>query len=382
MAIEIVRQKANDINLDRDLYAKAYDMGVSFSQMLELIDPSESNDKLDAFERQLMRFGIRTKDDPKTGMGASKGEMFFQSNQPASVILFPEYLNRVARVAVMNQDDIMASIVSATEMISDNGIYRSLYIDDTEANRQFRRVAERGEFPVVRISWSEKATTLAKFGVAIQMSYEFVRRASLPLISTLVGRIMLQTRLDEVGMALSALGNGDGSGHASGGKITSTNLTVYQGGTPEGTQDMTYAGWLKWLYVFYPGMCTTVFGCVDDTIDVMTIGKPTVDPLWLYSFLDKSQLGGVPTLLNGRLSASVSHVIHDQMTANTLIGIDKAAALIAYREAGTDLTETNKIINGQWNEIVMSNTIGFQTLFASARKELISVHDQAQQGTY
>jgi hypothetical protein len=55
-----------------------------------------------------------------------------------------------------------------------------------------------------------------------------------------------------------------------------------------------------------------------------------------------------------------------------LIGIDNRYALIGYREAGTDLTETNKIINGQWNEIVISNTIGFQTLFASARKKMMT----------
>jgi len=93
-------------------------------------------------------------------------------------------------------------------------------------------------------------------------------------------------------------------------------------------------------------------------------------------------LGGVPIIVNGRAGAQIRLVIHDDINANTLIGLDKKYALIAYREVGADLTETNKIINGQWNEIVISNTIGFQTLFAEARKELITVHDQAQQGSY
>lgn len=232
------------------------------------------------------------------------------------------------------------------------------------------RVGERGGFPIVKISWSEKATTLAKYGVAIQMSYEFVRRASLPIISILLRQIMVQSRLDEIGMALAALLAGDGSGHASGGAITDVNLSTYQGGSPTGTQDMTYLGYLKWLYTFYPGTCTTLIGSSAEILEAMTIAKPTTDPLWFYSFLNQGMLQGKPILVNGRAPDTVRYVMHDDGGSNDLVGIDKSAALIAYREAGADLTETDKVINGQWNEIVISNTIGFQTLFASARKRL------------
>lgn len=372
MKFEFVRTNANAIKLEKDMYAIAYDKGMSFTQFLENIDPTESADKsgLDAFERQLLRFGIRTKNDPKSGIQASKGEMFFQSNLPESRILFPEFLNRIARVAVMAEEDVMSEIIAGTEIITDAGIYRSLYIDDTQAQRTMSRVGERGGFPIVKISWSEKATTLAKYGVAIQMSYEFVRRASLPIISILLRQIMVQSRLDEIGMALAALLAGDGSGHASGGAITDVNLSTYQGGSPTGTQDMTYLGYLKWLYTFYPGTCTTLIGSSAEILEAMTIAKPTTDPLWFYSFLNQGMLQGKPILVNGRAPDTVRYVMHDDGGSNDLVGIDKSAALIAYREAGADLTETDKVINGQWNEIVISNTIGFQTLFASARKRL------------
>lgn len=174
------------------------------------------------------------------------------------------------------------------------------------------------------------------------------------------------------GEAVAALQVGDGSGHASGGAISSANLSTYQGGAPTGTQDMTYAGYLKWLYTFYPGSCTTILGNSDNIIEAITIAKPTTDPLWFYTFLNQGALSGKPMLVNGRAPATVRYVIHDTVSDNNLLGIDRTAALIAYREAGADLTETNKIINGQWNEIVISNTIGFQTLFASARKKLVT----------
>lgn len=381
MKVEIVKTGYKELKLTPDIYSDAYTLGHSMSQHLELMDPSyqyktdEPEGKLDAFERQLLRYGIRTKDDPKRGIQASRGEMFFQSNMPESRILFPEFLNREARAAAMAQDDILSAIVARMETITDQGIYRSLYIDDTAAQRKTYRAGERGAFPVTKISWSEKTTTLAKFGVALEMSYEFVRRVSLPLISMVIGRIMLEVRVDEISEAINALLLGDGSGHASGGAIAATHLQDYQGGTPEGLSDMTYAGYLGWLGAFWPGSCSTVLGNPAGCVAVLNIPKPAVDPIFLYTFLDKNMINSQPRLMNNRLPATVSLVQHDDITANTLIGIDNRYALIGYREAGTDLTETNKIINGQWSEIVISNTIGFQTVFASARKKLFGIHD-------
>src|SRR3990172_3757069 len=104
-SIIIKEINANSINLSRALYEQAFDIGMNLSQYLETIDPSGPDDKLDAFERQLRRFRIRTKHDHKRGVYASNGEYFFNSNQPASTVLFPEYISRVARTAMMNEED-------------------------------------------------------------------------------------------------------------------------------------------------------------------------------------------------------------------------------------------------------------------------------------
>ena len=364
-----VTPNANSITLSRNLYEQAFDKGMNFSQFLESIDPSGSDDKLDAFERQLQRFGIRTKHDHKRGMYASNGEYFFNSNQPASTVLFPEYVSRVARTYMMNEEDNINALVASFENISGNGTYRSIYIDDTQAQRTKSRVGERGAFPVVKVSWSEKATTLAKYGVSIEMTYEFVRRASLPVIETLIGRIMLQNRLDEVSEALTVVTNGDGNAKE-GSAATNSNLSAIQGGSPTGTESLTYVGWLKWLMLFFPGRCNVAIMNSTNYAEFMAMAKPSTDPIWIYSLLDKSVLGGAPVVINPRIADTVRILVHDDVADNTIIGIDSRAALIGYRESGTDLTETNKIINGQWDEIVMSNTVGFANLFNSARRKL------------
>jgi hypothetical protein len=373
--VQITKYDPKDITLDRRMYEHAIDKGMTFSQYLDSITNSGPGDKLDAFEKQLQRYGIRLVDDPSAGIPATKVDYFFQSNQAPTTILFPEVINRMARVALMDETDILGELVARMETISDSAVLRSIYIDDTQAQRTEGRVGEMGEFPTTTITWTEKATTLRKFGIRIKASYEFMRRASLPLVQTLIGRIVLQTRLDEVEMAVSALLLGDGSGHASGGAITHTHLDDYQGGDATTFADMTLKGYLTWLGIFYPGQCTTIIGNASDVLDAVLIASPTTIPIWLNNLINKGGLGGTPVIVNNPLGNNIRFVVHNgTITALTLVGIDKRYAMIGYREVGTDLTETDKIINGQWTEIVMSNTIGFQTLFASARRQIGSGH--------
>jgi len=373
--VEITKYDPKDITLDRRMYERAIDKGMTFSQYLtDITAGAGQKDGLDGFELQLQRYGIRLQDDPAAGIPATKVDYFFQSNQAPTTILFPEVINRMARVALMDETDILGELVARMETISDSAVLRSIYIDDTQAQRTEGRVPEMGEFPTTTITWSEKATTLKKFGIRIKASYEFMRRASLPLVQTLIGRIVLQTRLDEVEMAVSALLAGDGSGHASGGAIVETLLDSYQGGTATSFADMGLKAYLTWLNIFYPGQCTTIIGNSGDILDTVLIANPTVIPIWLNNLIDKAGLGGAPVIVNNPLAANIRYVTHNgTITALHLIGIDKRYAMIGYREVGTDLTETDKIINGQWTEIIMSNTIGFQTIFAAARKLLGAV---------
>lgn len=369
--VVITKYDPKDIVLDRRMYEHAIDKGMTFSQYLDSITNSGPGDKLDAFEKQLQRYGIRLCDDPAAGIPATKVDYFFQSNQAPTTILFPEVLNRMARVALMDETDILGELVARMETISDSAVLRSIYIDDTQAQRTMARVPEMGEFPTTIITWSEKATTLKKFGIRIKASYEFMRRASLPLVQTLIGRIVLQTRIDEVEMAVNALLVGDGSGHASGATISHTHLDSYQGGTAADFSTMGIKAYLSWLAIFYPGQCTTIIGNSADILDAVLIASPATLPIWFTNLINTGGLGGKPIVVNNPLAENIRYVTHNgTITALQLIGIDKRYAMIGYREVGTDLTETDKIINGQWTEIVMSNTIGFQTLFASARKLL------------
>ena len=81
-----------NLKLEKGMYGRS---GVSFTQTLEELDPSENYrgtplEGLDAFQRQLKRFDIKVK-----GIGSDRVEKFFHTTD--SAVLFPEFVSRVVR---------------------------------------------------------------------------------------------------------------------------------------------------------------------------------------------------------------------------------------------------------------------------------------------
>ena len=60
------------IKLSRDLYNQAKEKGITLSQLLENMEPSDGKSNLSAFERQLKEHRIATKSSPTKGYSADK----------------------------------------------------------------------------------------------------------------------------------------------------------------------------------------------------------------------------------------------------------------------------------------------------------------------
>ena len=96
------------VKLDKGMYSEA---GRSFTKVLEQCDPSEQYkgtplEHLDAFQRQLKRFGIRVK-----GSESDVVAKFFATWE--SAVLFPEYVARAVRQG-MEETDILPQIGRAS----------------------------------------------------------------------------------------------------------------------------------------------------------------------------------------------------------------------------------------------------------------------------
>lgn len=368
--IEFVRTNAKDIPLDKGLYDKARDRGMTLSGLLEELDPSERDANgeikgLDAFERQLQRFGIVTKSIPERGIYASKGDRFFQSGNPASAVLFPEFVNRVARMTMV-APSIVDHIVGLSRPLVGTSTFQSLRISWDKLNLAKKRVTQGADFPEAKFTWADEALSCYKYGRKIKASYEFIRRCSLDLLTTLIQLVVTQSRATEgedaaaVALAASATYAYNHSGAGNCDPASSASQTP---------RSFTYTGWLKFASTFKPYLCDTFIGDTDALIRFITITKPGIDPMLLLASLNQGP-ATINIKLGQNLWAPVTAIAEDTYPANTIVGLQKAFAMERVFEVGADMVETQKLIDTQFEEIVLSESVNFGVVYPNVIRKL------------
>ena len=352
-----------------NIYKAAYKEGRTLSQHLEILDPSNQyvgNDaylgKLDAYERQMLAAGIQTKSNPAKGMCADTVDKFFLGTSTSDV-LFPEFINRTARMA-LEAPDILNELVAIKTPITGNA-YKTFYVDLATASKQKKRVPQGTEIPTTTITGHEHSVTLNKKGRAIDMSYEYVRRIRIDMLALLIEGILQQTGLDLAEDAVNVLISGDGNTDTA---ATNYNLTTL-GGT-SGAID--WESWLKFRLKFYPYKGTTAI--VDETqlTKVLGIQPPVIDPLTLMAAMNGgTPVGGGANLAQNVFSGPMRYVyLPSDTIANKVLIIDPKYALEQVTEIGADIVETDRMIKSQFETIVLSQVTGFATLFPDVVKTL------------
>lgn len=353
-----------------NLYKEAYSKGMTLSQLFEGLDPSHKYvgkdadlGKLDAFERQMVAAGIRCKSDEAKGLYADTVEKFFLGTS-SSDVLFPEFINRTARQAMI-APDILDELVAIKTPIQGNA-YRTFYVDLATTAKQKKRVVQGTEIPTTTITGHEHSVSLNKEGRAIDFSYEFIRRMRIDMLALLIDGILQQTGLDLAEKAVNVLISGDGNDLTA---ATNYNLTALGGVVDDG---IDWGSWLKFRLKFYPYKGVTAI--VDETqlIKVLGIQPPVIDPLTLMASMNGgTPVGGGANLAQNVFSGPMRYVyLPSDTIANKVLVIDPKYALEQVTEIGADIVETDKMIKSQFETIALSQVTGFATLFPDVVKTL------------
>ena len=367
------------------LYKQSIDAGMTFWQYLEMIQPSKPTDTLSAFERQLQLNGIIVKSRPDLGLYSSSGEYFFQSDRPGSAILFPVLLQKTALWTKLKAFVDINKIVATTRTISGTSAYSALSIDDsnisnangqgtmTAHGRRFR-VDQRGNFPAVNIGWSEKTNAVTKHGVQLNWTYEFVRRASIELMQTVVARIMIQDQLELFNEAVSIIINGDGTANPACTvktlKKTAAGATTNQiVTTATAAGELTYETWLKFIGNSRPYTFDAVFGTLDTLVKFVTMSRPTMDPAEIITSLLEAKNQGTAKL-DTPLFPNVTLFLADVMPTDKLLAVDTSFALERVIELGSDLKEVERVIQNQTEAMVISISDNVSKIFNEAAQVL------------
>lgn len=332
----------DNLRLEKGMYRQE---GMSFTQVLESLDPSENYrgtalEGTDAFQRQLKRFGIRAK-----GAGSSPVEKFFRTMD--SAVLFPEYIARTVRQG-MEENDILPAITATTTII-DAMDYRSIYSVPTDDDKELKDVEEGGTIPETEVKTKEHLISLSKRGRMLVASYEAIRFQKLDLFSVMLRQIGAHIQKQQLSDAVDVLINGDNNDNAA------VQYTI--GTTPiSGTQGtLGYDQLVEFWGQFDPFTMNTLLcstGCMTKMLKIPELQNP---------------LTGLNFQGTGKLTTPLGAQLHrtSAVADGVIIGLDNRYALEQVR-AGDVLVEYDKLIDRQLERAAITSIAGFGKICTGA----------------
>ena len=325
----------DNLRLEKGMYRQR---GMSFTQVLESLDPSENYrgtalEGTDAFQRQLKRFGIRAK-----GAGSSPVEKFFATMD--SAVLFPEYIARTVRQG-MEENDILPSIVATTTVI-DAMDYRSIYSVPEDEDKELQDVEEGAAIPTTEVKTKEHLVSLTKRGRMLVASYEAVRFQKLDLFGVMLRQIGAYIQKQQLADAVQVLMTGDGNGNSAAVYTVGTDPISGTSGTLEYDQLVEFWGQFD-LYTMITILCSTA------TMTQMLKIPELQNPMTGLNF---QGTGTFATPLGAQLYRTST--VSDGM----IVGFDKRSALELVR-AGDVLVEYDKLIDQQLERAAITSISGF-----------------------
>jgi len=287
---------------------------------------------LDAYERQLKRFGIRV-----SGAGSDRVEKFFSSADTAA--LFPEYIARAVRQG-LERADKLGDIVAATTMIEGTD-YRSVSSEtDPGASNP---IAEGEKLPRTKIRTKGVLVDMRKHGRVLSASYEALRYHRLDLFTVMLRQIGADIARDLLADAVDVLVGGDGN-------ADTAAETVSMAGTA-----LKYSDLIALWNSFDPFTMTTMLAEAGMAGDILALDELRDG----CAGLDFHGSGKLVTPLGAQLIKSAA------VPAGKLVAFDKNCALEMVK-AGDIVTDYDKLMDRQLDRAAISACVGFAKIFPGA----------------
>ena len=313
--------------------------GKSFTQVLEELDPTENYAGtelagLDAFQRQLKRFGIKV-----TGADSDMLQKFYSTGDSAA--LFPEYVSRAIRTGI-EEADLLSGVIATTTRI--NGLdYRSVVSNPGESNLKLNDVDEGAIIPTTSVQTKENLVTLTKRGRMLVASYEALKYQRLDLFTVMLRQIGAYIAKQQFKDAMDTVINGDGNENPAN-VISTASAGV-----------LTYNDLLNLWYQLDPYELNTIIASPDMMLKMLSIDE------------FKNPQTGINFQGTGKLTPPLgaNFIKSDALPAGTIIGLDKRFALEMV-VASDVAVEYDKLIDQQLERAAITCTAGFSKIFEDA----------------
>jgi len=315
----------DNIKLEKGMYNIC---NKNFTSVLEELDPSEkykgtSLEGLDAYQRQLKRFGIKV-----SGPNCDTVEKFFAASD--SAVLFPEFIARAVRQGI-HSHDVLPYIVAAKSKI-DAIDYRT--ITSTFGANDGSAVTETNPLPTVSITTSG-LINLKKHGRTLSSSYEALRFQNLDVLAVILRKIgadIVSEQLDDL-------------------------IDVIKEETPPTVSSISYASLLQLWSSLKPYHMNVIITTYDIAKEILALPEMRDS----NAGLNFQGTGKDITPVGAKLICS------SKVSTGHIIGLDKDCALQMV-QSGDVVIDYDKVIDRQLERAAVSVTAGFSKIFSNAVK--------------
>jgi len=333
-------------NKNVGLYSQAMESELSFSELLEKLDPSPVDPDgnisgQDAFERQLSLAGIITHGQRATSLN--------QFVTGSGLILLPEFITREITAGyqmVQDPTELLAATVP-----DDSPVIKPIYMKTTEARKSFGKRAEAAGFPVSKLLYRDKDIAMQDRGRQFDFSYQILRNQRIPEFSAFLKFMGAQIACDELYEIYSILLNGDGTSPAAVDVFTGTPATLAY--TDIVHLAMSFDG---------PTQMTHILGLAADIEVILNLTPFTDATAWRATELF-ARTGDYQSFLP--LHSKL--VVVPGATATKVIGLDSRFA-IKETVASPLMVEAEKIITQKLETAVISKEACYSIMIDEARK--------------
>lgn len=364
----------------------------TLSQLLEELNPSDPGDELNAFERQIEHTGITTQTNRNEGYVSDAFDAF-NKNEHARVLgaEWIDYIYRsttelegAANKRMISSDmtgvdrslrpilqaasntplspAVPLNAVVAFTTVVDNDSYRAMYVTHSPDQLGQRRVAEGAPIPEARLNLGQRAIDLYKFGRALVVTYEALRRTPIDTVAMYIRMAAIQVEMDKVAEVLRVMLEGDGN---TGTAATPVGQTALDPGSAAGT--LTVRAWARFKLSFpQPYIMNTELVREDVWLDQLFLPVAADATLGM---VPSGALGGFRPI-NANMANDVAVGVLPQVPARYIVGFDNRFAVQRVVEAGSNINESMRWIRNQTQELTFSENEGYAVIQPQAVKVL------------
>jgi hypothetical protein len=257
----------------------------------------------------------------------------------------------------------LESLVARTTGITGTTAYQALYLTDITAEERFVRITESSEIPRAKLTAGRVAITIQKYGRALEVSYEEMRRMQIDRIAFHIRRLAVQAEIDKVSAVIDVIINGDGNSNAA----VATNISSLDAAATGGT--VTLKGWLSWKIKWNLAYrLTTILVQEADGLKLLLLNTGSAN-IPLVTVQAQSGFGALVPM-NNQLGDNVEYGVTTDATANAIIGIDRRQAIERVYEIGGNVNEVGRFVTRQTEVMTMTEVEGFSKIDNNATRIL------------